>query len=130
MIDVHSHIGWHFGPDGRLQQRDPSPADAILYAAENAYVTLMAGFTTIQSPGQPSDVDLRAAIARGVLPGPRILTSIRTFNENSGTPDEIRAKVQQLKKENADVIKILRVGQHPRRRQADDDRRAAAGGVR
>jgi len=107
MIDVHSHIGWHFGPDGRLQQRDPSPADAILYSAENAYVTLMAGFTTIQSPGQPNDVDLRAAIARGVLPGPRILTSIRTFSENSGTPDEIRAKVQQLKKENADVIKIF-----------------------
>jgi imidazolonepropionase-like amidohydrolase len=107
MIDVHSHVGWHFGPDGRLQQRDPSPADAILYSAENAYVTLMAGFTTIQSPGQPSDVDLRTAIARGVLPGPRILTSIRTFNENSGTPDELRAKVQQLKKENADVIKIF-----------------------
>ncbi len=107
MIDVHSHIGWHFGPDGRLQQRDPSPADAILYSAENAWVTLMAGFTTIQSPGQPSDVDLRTAIARGVLPGPRILTSIRTFSENSGTPDEIREKVRQLKKENADVIKIF-----------------------
>ena len=50
-----------------------SPAQEILYSAENAYVTLLAGFTTIQSPGQANDVELREAIARGVLPGPRIL---------------------------------------------------------
>jgi imidazolonepropionase-like amidohydrolase len=107
MIDVHSHIGWHFGPDGRYQPRGTSPAQEALYGAENAFVTLMGGFTTIQSPGQPSDVELREAIARGVLPGPRILTSIRTFSENSGTPDELREKVRQLKKEGADVIKIF-----------------------
>jgi imidazolonepropionase-like amidohydrolase len=107
MIDVHAHLGWHFGPDGRYQPRGASPAQEALYGAENAYVTLMAGFTTIQSPGQPSDVDLREAIARGVLPGPRILTSIRTFSENSGTPDQLREKVRELKKEGADVIKIF-----------------------
>ena len=38
----------------------------MLYEAENAYITLMAGFTTVQSIGSPSDVDMRAAIARGV----------------------------------------------------------------
>ena len=107
MIDVHAHLGWHFDKDGRYAARPGDPADEILYSAENAYVTLMAGFTTIQSPGQPNDVALRAAIARGILPGPRVLTSVRTFNENSGTPDEIRQKVQQLKKEGADVIKIF-----------------------
>jgi imidazolonepropionase-like amidohydrolase len=107
MIDVHAHVGWHFGPDGRYQPRGSSPAQEILYSAENAYVTLMAGFTTIQSPGQQNDVELREAIARGVFPGPRILTSIRQINENSGTPDEIRDKVRQLKKEGADVIKIF-----------------------
>jgi imidazolonepropionase-like amidohydrolase len=107
MIDVHAHLGWHFGPDGRYQPRGASPAQEALYSAENAFVTLMAGFTTIQSPGQPSDVDLREAIARGVLPGPRVLTSIRVLNENSGTPDELREKVRQLKKDGADVIKIF-----------------------
>jgi imidazolonepropionase-like amidohydrolase len=107
LIDVHAHIGWHFGRDGRYQPTDGSPAEAVLYGAENAYVTLMAGFTTIQSPGQPSDVALREAIARGILPGPRILTSIRQLNENSGTPEEIRAKVRQLKLDGADVIKIF-----------------------
>jgi len=107
LIDVHAHIGWHFDKDGRYAARRGDPAEEILYSAENAYVTLLAGFTTIQSPGQANDVQLRDAIARGVLPGPRILTSIRQINENSGTPDEIREKVRQLKKDGADVVKIF-----------------------
>ena len=106
-IDVHAHVGWHFDKDGRYAARPGSPAQEILYSAENAYTTLMAGFTTIQSPGQPNDVELREALARGVLPGPRLLTSIRQINERSGTPDEIRQKVRQLKADGADVIKIF-----------------------
>jgi len=107
MIDVHAHLGWHFGPDGRYQPTGVSPTQEILYSAENAYVTLMGGFTTIQSPGQPSDVELRGAIARGTLPGPRVLTSIRTINERTGTPEELRAFVRQLKRDAADVVKIF-----------------------
>ncbi len=107
MIDVHAHVGWHFDKDGRYAARPGSPAQEILYSAENAYVTLLAGFTTIQSPGQPNDVELRDAIARGIFPGPRILTSIRQINERSGTPDDIRQKVRQLKADGADVIKIF-----------------------
>jgi imidazolonepropionase-like amidohydrolase len=107
MIDVHAHVGWHFDKDGRYAARPGTPAQEILYSAENAYITLMAGFTTIQSPGQANDVELRDAIARGVLPGPRILTSIRQINERSGTPAEIREKVRQLKADGADVVKIF-----------------------
>jgi imidazolonepropionase-like amidohydrolase len=106
-IDVHAHVGWHFDKDGRYAARPGTPAQEILYSAENAYVTLMAGFTTIQSPGQPNDVELREALARGVFPGPRLLTSIRQINERSGTPDEIRERVRQLKKDGADVVKIF-----------------------
>src|SRR5207253_5614507 len=69
--------------------------------------TLMAGFTTIQSPGQANDVELREALARGALPGPRLLTSIRQINERSGTPVEIRERVRQLKQDGADVVKIF-----------------------
>jgi imidazolonepropionase-like amidohydrolase len=107
MIDVHAHVAWHFDKDGRYAARAGSPAQEILYSAENAYVTLLAGFTTIQSPGSASDVELREAVARGVFPGPRILTSIRQLNERSGTADEIRQKVRQLKADGADVIKIF-----------------------
>ena len=107
LIDVHAHVGWHFDKSGRYANRPGTPAQEILYSAENAYTTLMAGFTTIQSPGQANDVELREGIARGVFPGPRILTSIRQINERSGTPDEIRQKVRQLKTDGADVIKIF-----------------------
>lgn len=107
LIDVHAHIGWHFGPNGRYEPRAASPAQEILYAAENAYLTLMAGVTTVQSPGQPGDVDLREAIARGVLPGPRILTSIVQITPMTGTPSELRQRVRELKRLGADVVKII-----------------------
>ena len=107
LIDVHVHIGWHFGSNGRFEPRAETPAQDILYAAENAYLTLMAGFTTIQSPGQPGDLDLREAIARGVLPGPRILTSIAQITAASGTPSELRQTVRELKSQRADVVKIF-----------------------
>src|SRR4029077_5474307 len=86
MIDVHAHVGWHFDKDGRYAARPGSPAQEILYSAENAAVTLLPGSPPHPSPGQPNDVELREAIARGILPGPRLLTSIRQINERSGTP--------------------------------------------
>ena len=60
----------------------------------------------MQSPGQPGDIDLRDAIARGVLPGPRILTSISQITPN-GTPAELRQRVRELKGLRADVVKII-----------------------
>ena len=84
LIDTHVHLDTHFGADGRATTRGETPQQSILYEAENAYITLMAGFTTVQSIGSPLDVDVRAAIARGVVPGPRLLTSIRPINENTG----------------------------------------------
>lgn len=107
LIDVHVHIGWHFGADGRYEPRAPTPAKDALYAAENAYVTLMAGFTTIQSPGQPLDLDLREAINRGIFPGPRILTSIAQIGPSEATAAELRSAVRTLKKQGADVVKII-----------------------
>ena len=107
LIDVHAHIGWHFGANGRYEPRAATAAQDVLYAAENAYVTLMAGFTTVQSPGQPGDVDLRDAIARGVFPGPRLLTSIVQITPATGTAAELRHTVRELKRLRADVVKII-----------------------
>jgi len=107
LIDTHVHLDTHFGKNGRATSEGETPAQSILYEAENAYVTLMAGFTTVQSIGSPSDVEVRAAIARGVMPGPRLLTSIRPVNENTGTPDEIRAFVRKVKADGADLVKLF-----------------------
>ncbi len=73
----------------------------------------MAGFTTVQSVGNAADVPLRDAIAKGQLPGPRILTSVEPLigqGEKSGTPEEIRAFVRQQKAAGADLIKIFAAG--------------------
>jgi imidazolonepropionase-like amidohydrolase len=107
LIDTHVHIAWHFGPDGRYQPRDTSPASAMGYGLENAYVTLMAGFTTVQSVGSPIDVDIRDAINRGVMPGARILTSIRGINNAKLTIEQLRDAVRKNKQDGADLIKMF-----------------------
>ena len=107
MIDTHVHIGWHFGPDGRYQPRDESQTAALGYAMENAYATLMGGFTTVQSVGSPIDGDLRTALNRGVLPGPRVLTSLRNINNPAETPEQIREAVKKMKADGSDLVKIF-----------------------
>ena len=108
LIDTHVHLTAHFNADGRADpDPDETPAQTILYAAENAWATLMAGFTTVQSLGSPADRDLRDAIARGVLPGPRVLTSLSAVRAGTGSPDEIRAFVRRLKDDGADVVKVF-----------------------
>jgi imidazolonepropionase-like amidohydrolase len=106
-IDTHVHIGWHFGADGRFVSGPEPPEVAALYGAENAYVTLMAGFTTVQSVGARSDKPLRDAVARGVLPGPRIRSSLGPISNASLTPAEIREEVRKRKADGADLVKVF-----------------------
>jgi len=106
-IDTHSHIMYHFGDDGRNGGRGESPVHAMLRGVDNAILTLNAGFTTIQSPGQAADKELRDAVARGIIPGPRILTSLQPLMENSGPPEKLRELVRQRKQDGADFIKIF-----------------------
>src|SRR3989440_9843624 len=109
-IDSHVHITWSFGKDGKNAGSGETTQDAAYRAAANAWATLMAGFTTVQSVGSPTDVPLREAIAKGLLPGPRILTAVEPLTgrgERTGTPDEIREFVRKQKAAGADLIKIF-----------------------
>lgn len=109
-IDAHDHITWSFGKDGKNAGPGETTQEAAYRSAANAWVTLMAGFTTIQSVGSPTDLPLRDAIARGELPGPRILTAVEPLigrGEQTGTPDQIRAFVRKQKESGADLIKIF-----------------------
>src|ERR1035437_4176229 len=49
----------------------------------------------------------RDLINSGEVPGPRVLTSLTTLTDKSGTREEIRAKVQKLVAAGADEIKIF-----------------------
>jgi imidazolonepropionase-like amidohydrolase len=133
-IDPHVHIDWHFGLNGKSNPSGEKPEESILLAAENAYTTLMGGFTTVQSVGSPTDKYLRDVINRGVLPGPRILTSLSALTDrNAGTPDQIRQWVRQTAKEGADLIKIFASGSSPdggRKTLSDEQIQAACGEAR
>ena len=112
-IDAHVHITWSFGPDGKNAGAGGTTPFANYAAAANAWATLMAGFTTVQSVGSTNDLPLRDAIARGALPGPRILTSAEALTgraERSHTIEEIRAFVRKQKEAGADLIKIFAAG--------------------
>jgi imidazolonepropionase-like amidohydrolase len=105
-IDTHSHIYHHFYHD-RYAGSDEPPVHAMLSAMDNAVTTLNAGFSTIQSPGANEDADLREATARGIVPGPRILTSLEALFDTSGPPEKIRQLVRERKQQGADFIKIF-----------------------
>ena len=109
-IDTHVHIAWHFDKNGKThgdETQGETPGQTELYAVENAIQTLQGGITTVQSLGAPEDKDLRDWIARGVIPGPRVLTAIDPLEDPSLTPAQIRDKVKKLAEEGADVIKVF-----------------------
>jgi imidazolonepropionase-like amidohydrolase len=109
-IDAHAHITWSFGRDGKNAGAGETTQEAAYRSASNAWLTLMAGFTTVQSPGSPTDIPLRDAIAKGLLPGPRLLTAAEPLvgrGEQTGTLEEIRAFIMKQKEAGADLIKIF-----------------------
>jgi imidazolonepropionase-like amidohydrolase len=109
-IDTHVHIGWHFDKNGKThdgEDKSETPGQTMLYAVENAVATLRGGITTVQSLGAPEDRDLRDFIARGVIPGPRILTSLEPITEEAGPPEKMREAVRRRAAEGADLIKIF-----------------------
>lgn len=106
-IDTHVHINWHFNDQHVSVAGGESPDQAALFTAENAWVTLQGGFTTVQSLGAAIDGVVRDRINHGLLPGPRILTSLRQIQGRNGDPDMLRVLVRQTKREGADVIKLF-----------------------
>ena len=105
-IDTHVHLDWHFGEDGRFTRGDPPEVNA-LHAVENGVRMLEAGFTTVQSLGSPIDGPVRDAVARGVVPGPRIITSLGSLSARTGRPEEMAAEVHRMADAGADAIKIF-----------------------
>jgi imidazolonepropionase-like amidohydrolase len=76
LIDCHVHLTSQLGPGQRLRFVEDSDPKVGLDSAHRARITLEAGFTTVRDLGarQPDVIyALRAAVAEGKVPGPRIL---------------------------------------------------------
>ena len=106
-IDTHIHLNWYLDAKNLSVSGGGRAEDNALSTAADGYLTLQAGFTTVQSLGAAMDGPVRDIVARGILPGPRILTSLRQIQQNAGDPDELRALVRRLKEQGADVIKLF-----------------------
>ena len=76
LIDCHVHLTSQLDRDYRLRLVEDSDPKVGLDAAHRARLTLAAGFTTVRDVGarKPEVIyALRAAVAEGKVPGPRIL---------------------------------------------------------
>ena len=122
LIDSHVHLCLDGSPDPMTSLRQDSDALMILKAAKQAYLTLLAGVTTVRDLGARNDLNiaLREAIAAGITRGPRIIASGRTIcmtgghgwpmsREADGEADMRKAVREQIKA-GADVIKMIATG--------------------
>lgn len=85
LIEGHSHLFLH--PYNEVSWDDQvlkeSRAERTARAVNHAKATLMAGFTTVRDLGTEGamydDVGLKAAIEKGVVPGPRMIIATRAI---------------------------------------------------
>ncbi|MFQ5791237.1 MAG: amidohydrolase family protein [Acidobacteriota bacterium] len=134
LIDLHTHLTDEVGLHWEEVLLKSTPGQAALFGAKNARDTLMAGFTTCRDMGPTwpyTDVDLRYAIEKGAVPGPRLQVAgnyvsatggagdARQFSIYVNVPlvknladgvDAVRGAVRTNFKHGADFIKILATG--------------------
>ena len=131
LIDLHTHLTSPHNLNS-YESLGVSVSRQALYGATNARRTLDAGFTTVRDLGAAgfSDVALRDALNAGELPGPRIQVAGTAIGMTGGHCDnnllapqfqykeegvadgpwEVRAKVREVVKYGADVIKFCATG--------------------
>ncbi len=109
LIDVHVHLAAYLNQEGRMHTEGDgdTPAQTALGRAANAWATLTAGFTTVQSLGDAADRDLRDWIDRGAIPGPRVLTSLGPIADTGLGPERLRQEVARRAEGGADAIKLF-----------------------
>jgi len=85
LVEGHSHIMLH--PYNETEWNDQVTKEGLALRVARAVThlraTLMAGFTTVRDLGTEgagySDVELKQAVAQGIIPGPRVLASTRAI---------------------------------------------------
>jgi imidazolonepropionase-like amidohydrolase len=113
LIDTHTHLTYHYNP-----QPNERAEVTLKYAAENARLTLEAGFTTVRNLGADGGTDftLRNRINRGEIPGPRLQVSGAPLYRDAAPDSDrdlkariaaVRLFVREQIAAGADVIKIF-----------------------
>jgi imidazolonepropionase-like amidohydrolase len=136
LIDCHVHLADTVQNANVAEPLLHSPMEIAYLGARNARTTLMAGFTTVHDVGSYrafADVELRDAILRGDVIGPRMQAvgayittpggggEVTGFSPEVRVPDDmragvvtdaadVRAKVNFLFQHGADSIKLIATG--------------------
>jgi imidazolonepropionase-like amidohydrolase len=140
LIDAHTHLTFPYSDDYNREQLEnlrETIAEKALDASVNARITLMGGITTVRDVGSSDflDVGLRNAIAKGDVPGPRMLVTVHALGATGGHcdyqdgfreglfgreagpldgvingPDQARYAVRLDHKYGADMIKVCASG--------------------
>lgn len=132
LIDMHVHLTSDPTISG-YNALEYTDSFWMAVGVANARKTLEAGFTTVRNVGSGDfdDVGLKQAIDHGLIPGPHIIPATYAIGATGGHcdttefppsiketgfsavangPEEIRAKVRELRKYGAEVIKFCGTG--------------------
>jgi len=121
LVDCHSHASIVPGLGDQLGQLCRGPVPQALAATANLRRDLGAGTTTMRIMGEEHflDIELRDAIAAGVVPGPRLLVAGRGLAASNGHGralhgydgvDEVRRGARENLRRGANHVKIFITG--------------------
>jgi len=158
LIDCHRHLEMHpYGANHLAEELNESGEDSTIYGVVNAKIALLDGFTSIRNVGSSNGVDLalKKAIAKGLIPGPRMWISGEPLSPTGGhadpsnglpanlsepgwkdslvdSPTDARRIVREHHKAGDDLIKIMpsggvgSIGDNPKLQLMADDEIASA----
>jgi len=120
-IDSHTHLSIVPAEGNQLAQLRLPPGEAVLRSIPNIDRNLRSGVTTARIMGQEHyiDFDMKRAVARGLIQGPRLLTSgiglVASNGHGVGLTvtdgvDEVRRRARQNLARGADFIKLFVTG--------------------
>jgi imidazolonepropionase-like amidohydrolase len=137
MVSSHFHATYHeLGSKTAPFGLEEPPALQAVRAAHHLELALRSGFTAVVSAGAPFAIDasMKAAIAEGLFPGPRLMAGSRDVSttghagdksfpwywdvgargavNRSDGPDEFRRAVREEIKQGAEIIKMFVTGGH------------------
>jgi imidazolonepropionase-like amidohydrolase len=135
LIDSHVHLEDQQSANQQLKEFTLNEGDIAFQSAVYAKTTLMAGFTTVRDVGGTGvNIELRNAIRKGLVVGPRMFTAGKIISSTGGHGDPTHGfreglyaephttetvadgkdacikAVRQMYKEGADLIKITASG--------------------
>jgi len=141
-LDCHVHLGMTLA-NGPFHAVQNDPALVVLESAARIRATLDAGVTSARDLGGLT-AGFREAIARGLIPGPRLRLAVKPISHTAGhgdmhlpggrvasatpelieiadTVDEVRTATRRILRAGADVVKICTTGGMGSRHDHPDD---------